>query len=852
MRSVGAMCALMFGWVALWWPPQASADDGVYRIGIFQHQEKTMLTDKYRPLMRHLEKQLPGYRLEYELLTEPEMLEAVRLNQLDLLFTNPSLYQIIRHQNALASPIATVERIHQGQNVSSLGGVVFTRPGENYTSLADLTLATIAVPSTHHAGGFRVPVYEFFKAGIAVDDLHFKEVGHHDAVVEAVMSGQTDAGFVRTSILEYMVAEKGYAMSDFKVIHSRDLSAYPFVVSSMLVPEWPFFALAHVDTETVKKFTVALFGLDADDPGMQALGFAGFVPAKDYLGLETLLRDMRMPPFDVERPVTFKEIWRQHKWTLIAVGTLLVVVLIGYFVLAWLNRRLRLNRQKLMAARQEAQKANQAKSEFLANMSHEIRTPMNAILGLAELGQSDATLGAVQDRLRKIDASGRLLLGIINDILDFSKIEAGKMTLESHPFSVTEVVDQLKDLFEPTAKEKGLRFEVVMDPPLDQAYWGDSLRLRQILTNLLGNAIKFTQEGRVTLTVARRTHEQETDWLVFEVEDTGIGMDSVQQQRLFQAFSQADTSISREFGGSGLGLVISQQLVQAMGGGEIELQSISGEGSTFCFSVPFAQADAQALADWQAQSKTVNAHAERFAGTVLLVEDNAINQEVVAEQLRSRGVSVNIVDSGEQALKAVQDGDRYDLVFMDIQMPGMDGYEATRRILASQPEVPIVALTAAAMVEDRQKALQAGMKDHLSKPIESSALCQVLSQWLPQAPASTSSATKAPENSKPSDWVVFAAADPKSFRPWMEAAKSDYRIKVIRDLPTLKTFLGENHSTRMIVTSPDFCEALQTDLSDLEGEFWVTGDCAWAPEKPGSVVVRPHATQPLFEQALKT
>ncbi|WP_019895752.1 PhnD/SsuA/transferrin family substrate-binding protein [Hydrogenovibrio halophilus] len=822
--------------------PTAFADEDVYHIGIFQHQDKAMLKEKYRPLIAHLEQQLPGYRLEYRLLTEPEMLEAIRLNQLDLLFTNPSLYQIIRHQNALASPIATVERLHQGQKVSSLGGVIFTRPGENYQNLSDLTDATIAVPSKHHAGGFRVPAYEFFKAGINVEQLAFKEVGEHEAVVEAVLSGQADAGFVRTSILEYMVAEKGHQMSDFKVIHLRPLSAYPFVVSSTLVPEWPFFALAHVDTETVKKMTVALFGLQASDPGMKALNFAGFVPPQDYLGLERMLRDMGLPPFDLKRQVSWTEIWHQYRWTLVSVGSLIGLLLVGYFILGWLNRRLRQSQAQMRAAQVEAQKANQAKSEFLANMSHEIRTPMNAILGMSELGQNDTTVKALRVRLKKIDQAARLLLGIINDILDFSKIEAGKMALESRLFDLQTDIDQLKDVFLPLAEEKGLDFSVQLDPGAASYYRGDSMRLRQILTNLLGNAFKFTPQGAVRLTITAGQSASDQAWLIFEVSDTGIGMDAQQQQRLFQAFSQADTSISREFGGTGLGLVISQQLVQAMGGELIELESSPGQGSTFRFRLPLARPPAEAIRDWKAQQDTSSQALAHLSGRVLLVEDNPINQEVVAEHLQQLGLVVDVAAQGEQGLQMVTQ-QAYDLVLMDIQMPGMNGYEATRHIREQDSNIPVIALTAAAMVEDREKALQAGMNDHLGKPIDQSALSQALARWLPVSGTSTSSASGR-------EWAVFASAQPEEFKDWMKLAKSDFRVKVIRDVPTLKTFLKEGGAPRMVVVSTDFCDALKQETEAMQGEFWVKGECAWQSPETGSMVIRSMETQQAFEQAL--
>jgi len=382
--------------------------------------------------------------------------------------------------------------------------------------------------------------------------------------------------------------------------------------------------------------------------------------------------------------------------------------------------------EELVEARKLAEAANRVKSEFLANMSHEIRTPMNAILGLSEMALSDVPKGAGHDKLEKIYQSGRLLLGILNDILDFSKIEAGKLTLSTQPFYFNKMLDQLKSLFSQTAKNKGIALFIDAPKDFEVVYKGDDLRLQQVLTNLIGNALKFTQKGEVRLRVREVSSKEGVCWLSFAISDTGIGIHNEEQQRLFHAFSQANTSITRDYGGTGLGLIISQRLVWAMGGSDIAIKSEYGKGTTFSFGVPLHTCSLEEISTlFESRTQVHVDESDKLVGHVLVVEDNLINQEVVCEQLRRMGLSSKVANNGLKAVVMVKE-ETFDVVLMDIQMPVMDGYEAATRIRASHPELPIIALTAAAMIEDQNKALSVGMNAHLSKPINSQALRNLL------------------------------------------------------------------------------------------------------------------------------
>ncbi|MBP6498171.1 MAG: response regulator, partial [Campylobacteraceae bacterium] len=386
--------------------------------------------------------------------------------------------------------------------------------------------------------------------------------------------------------------------------------------------------------------------------------------------------------------------------------------------------------EEILKARREAESANKTKSEFLANMSHEIRTPMNAILGLSELALQDAPKGQGREKLEKIYQSGRLLLGILNDILDFSKIEAGELKLNNQPFYFNKLLDQLKSLFNQAAQSK--QISLLFDTPkqFEVVYRGDDLRLRQILSNLISNALKFTDKGQVRVSVKEVKSENDLCWLSFAISDTGIGISGEEQKRLFQAFSQANTSITRHYGGTGLGLIISQRLVWAMGGSDIAIKSQKGEGSTFSFGLPLHTCSLEEVeALFESRTEVPSSDAFSLEGNVLVVEDNLINQEVVCEQLRRMGVSSKVANNGSIALSMLG-CEHFDAILMDIQMPVMDGYEATTRIRKTNLEIPIIALTAAAMIEDQQKALGVGMNDHLSKPINATQLRQVLAQYL--------------------------------------------------------------------------------------------------------------------------
>lgn len=853
----------------------AQPDGTALKFGVLAFRPKAQTLAQWQPVAQYLQTKL-GRPVELFAYDHAEMAAAVTARTVDVVTTTPNHFILLRHMAGISAPLATLVTREDKNDLIAYGGVIFARADrDDIASLHALKGKRIAATMKDAFGSYQMQAAEILEAGIPLPtENNMLFTGQpNDKVIEAVVGGHADVGFVRTGVIEALVRERKLSPDSIKIINRQDFPTFPYAVSTRLYPEWPIAVLPQVDRKLASHLAAALFMLPLDSTSETSV-VAGFTPPANYDGVENLMRQLRLPPFDQTPQITLTDLWRRYGLWMAALASLLLLLAIATSGLVFLYRRSQQSLRKLerltekeklilsslaegvygvdtrgmcifvnpsalnllgyvesevigreaqplfhanrhndesatcsvtltlrdgmkresedvfirsdgaplpislasaamrdgdtilgavvvfqditerkrienallrykdeleatvdqrtselRLSRDAAEAANKAKSLFLANMSHELRTPLNAILGFSRLMSLAADLPNKQrENLDIINRSGEHLLALINDVLEIAKIESGRLQLEIAPFDLGNLIDDISELMRLRAQQKGLSVKVEQASDFPRYILGDEARLRQILLNLVGNAVKFTEHGGVTIHLATKIEGRLQ--LIIAVEDTGPGIAAEDRGRIFDPFVQLSGKGSHP--GTGLGLAITRQFVQLMGG-RISLESIEGQGSCFRVTLPMELASA---AEVSARGNDQNREIIGLAPgqpnyRILIAEDQAENQQLLKQLMEQLGLEVMIAGNGEQCIKLFQQWQPH-LIWMDCRMPVMDGQEATRRIrgLPNGDRVKIVAVTASAFVEQRQEILAAGMNGFVRKPYHFDEIFQCLGNML--------------------------------------------------------------------------------------------------------------------------
>lgn len=715
---------------------EAAPQETPVRIGVLAKRGPERCLEKWGPTADYLSQSISNTSFVMVPLSFGEIYSAAERGDVEFVLANPSIYVELEFGCA-ARRIATLKNLESGGASTVFGGVIFCRVGrDDIQCLADLKGKRVMAVDENSFGGWQTAWREMKEKGIE-PERDFRELrfgGTHDAVVYAVRDGEVDAGTIRTNTLERMALEGKIDLQDFRVVHDHGgpgNGCIALLHSTRTYPEWPMAKLSRTPDELAERVTIALLQMSPDSDAARAARGAGWTVPLNYQPVHDCLKELHVGPYKDFGRVTAAEAIRQHWPTVLVFSVFLISLGLGTVCVARLNRRLQGANRDLARAGQEARElthkaeaANLAKGEFLASMSHEIRTPLNGIIGMTDMLAESGLTATQQEHCGIVSTCGHSLLAVINDILDFSKMDAGELEMESVDFDLRIAADEVADILGARASEKQLEVSCLIASAVPPLLRGDPGRLRQILLNLGGNAIKFTEAGEVAIEVTLQ-EETPTDVIIrFAVRDTGIGIPPDRLDRLFKSFSQVDASTTRKYGGTGLGLVISKQLAEAMGG-RIGVDSQEGRGSTFWFTT---------VLEKQPAHRQVIVPAPRIirGARILIVDDNRTSRRVLREYLKTTQCRVTETCGGSEALQelhaAQEGGDPYRIAILDMCMPEMDG-ESLGQWIKSDPslrEVILVLLTSMGQRGDVERVSKIGFSAYLTNPVKQSQLFECL------------------------------------------------------------------------------------------------------------------------------
>ncbi len=716
------------------------AADKLVKIGVLATRGAENSLQIWSPTADYLTEHIPGYTFKIIPLSHSRIISSVQNGEEDFILTNPSFY-VELEQGYGVNRIATLKELRLGRVYSKYGGVIFSRTDRtDIRKLSDLKGKSFMGVSEDSLGGWLMAWRELKENGINphkdFNDLSFGET--HDEVVYAVRDGLVDVGTVRTNTLELMSAEGKINLQDFFVFPRLydDGLRTPYLCTTREYPDWPMAKAKDTPDELAEKVTVALLQMKVDSPAALAAGCAGWTIPLSYQPVMECMMELRVGPYKDLGRITIGNLVHDY-WRWILVSFLVFGSHVAFTgLILKLNRKIKASNLTLSdemelhkkmdvelgLAKEQAEAATLAKSQFLANMSHEIRTPMNGIIVATDLALAESVSKEVEHYLHIVQNSSFVLLGIINDILDYSKIEAGQLELKERVFRLDEMFDRVMDVFVNQAAEKGIELLVDIDRDTPRILHGDSLRLQQILTNLIGNSLKFTGSNGIIL-VSVRDISDTTDgltadqvMLAFAVKDNGIGISPDYLPILFEPFTQGDSSSTRKHEGTGLGLSICKKFVSMMHG-TINVDSMVGQGSTFSFTVRLVRAATPlgSMYDIPPDISGMN---------VLVVDDCADSRMIMEKILTSLDFKVETLASGVDAVRRLQEDEKsVDLVLMDWKMPEMNGLETSGIIRKElQLTMPIIMMTAFAREVHKSEAEKAGANGFLTKPIFQSTL----------------------------------------------------------------------------------------------------------------------------------